>query len=80
MDFIRHGAGHGKTLREVLLEAGAVRIKPILLTALAAMNWGRNHSVGPALLWDGEWEITYVTFRDMSAAFGAALLAIMCWL
>ena len=27
----------GKTLREVLLEAGAVRFKPILLTALAAM-------------------------------------------
>jgi len=37
VDFIRHGAGHGKTLREVLLEAGAVRFKPILLTALAAM-------------------------------------------
>ena len=37
VDFIRHGDGHGKTLREVLLEAGAVRFKPILLTALAAM-------------------------------------------
>jgi len=37
VDFIRHGAGAGKTLREVLLEAGAVRFKPILLTALAAM-------------------------------------------
>jgi len=37
VDFIRHGAGKGKTLREVLLEAGAVRFKPILLTALAAM-------------------------------------------
>ncbi len=30
----------------------------------------------PALLWDGEWEITYVTFRDMGAAFGVAILAI----
>jgi multidrug efflux pump subunit AcrB len=30
----------------------------------------------PALLWDGEWEITYVTFRDMGAAFGVALLGI----
>ena len=28
------------------------------------------------LLWDGEWEITYVTFRDMGAAFGAAILGI----
>ena len=37
VDFIRHGAGRGKTLREILLEAGAVRFKPILLTALAAM-------------------------------------------
>jgi multidrug efflux pump subunit AcrB len=28
------------------------------------------------LLWDGEWEITYVTFRDMGAAFAVAILAI----
>jgi multidrug efflux pump subunit AcrB len=38
VDFIRHGAvGQGKTLREVLLDAGATRFRPILLTALAAM-------------------------------------------
>jgi len=37
VDFIRHGLGQGKPLRAVLLEAGAVRFKPILLTALAAM-------------------------------------------
>ncbi len=36
VDFIRHGAS-GSTLRERLLEAGAVRFKPIILTALAAM-------------------------------------------
>jgi multidrug efflux pump subunit AcrB len=30
----------------------------------------------PSLLWDGEWEITYVTFRDMGAAFMVAILAI----
>ncbi len=30
----------------------------------------------PTLLWDGEWEVTWVTFRDMGAAFGVALLAI----
>ncbi|MES2915908.1 MAG: efflux RND transporter permease subunit [Pseudomonadota bacterium] len=28
------------------------------------------------LLWDGEWEVTYVTFRDMGAAFGVALVGI----
>ncbi len=27
-------------------------------------------------LWDGEWEVTYVTFRDMGAAFAVALLGI----
>ena len=37
VDFIRHSGGQGKALREVVLEAGAVRFKPILLTALAAM-------------------------------------------
>ncbi len=38
VDFIRHGAGEsGKPLREVLLDAGATRFRPILLTALAAM-------------------------------------------
>jgi multidrug efflux pump subunit AcrB len=37
VDFIRHRRGEGRSLREVLLEAGAVRFKPILLTALAAM-------------------------------------------
>jgi multidrug efflux pump subunit AcrB len=37
VDFIRHSQGRGRPLREVLLEAGAIRFKPILLTALAAM-------------------------------------------
>ena len=37
VDFIRHSSGQGKSLRDVVLEAGAVRFKPILLTALAAM-------------------------------------------
>jgi multidrug efflux pump subunit AcrB len=30
----------------------------------------------PVLLWDGEWEVTYITFRDMGAAFAIALLGI----
>jgi len=37
VDFVRHGSGAGQTLREVLLAAGAIRFKPILLTALSAM-------------------------------------------
>lgn len=30
----------------------------------------------PVLLWDGEWEVTWVTFRDMGAAFAVAILGI----
>ncbi|MEJ2623547.1 MAG: efflux RND transporter permease subunit, partial [Pseudolabrys sp.] len=47
VDFIRHGGGAGKTLRDVLLEAGAVRFKPILLTALAAMIGAATILVDP---------------------------------
>ncbi len=55
---------------------------------LAAIDWGPGGApaIGyhgqpkdeskPALLWDGEWEVTYVTFRDMGAAFGVAILGI----
>jgi len=34
------------------------------------------HTEKPVLLWDGEWEVTWITFRDMGAAFGVALLGI----
>jgi multidrug efflux pump subunit AcrB len=56
--------------------------------AVKAHNWGAlpapkvlfhgqpENESRPALLWDGEWEVTYVTFRDMGAAFIVALLAI----
>ena len=37
VDFIRHARGTDGPLVGVLLEAGAIRFKPILLTALAAM-------------------------------------------
>ncbi len=37
VDFIRHARAPGRPLTEVLIEAGAIRFKPILLTALAAM-------------------------------------------
>ncbi len=30
----------------------------------------------PAIKWDGEWQITYETFRDMGIAFGVALVLI----
>ena len=37
VDFIRHAAAPGKSLREALIEAGRIRVKPIALTAAAAM-------------------------------------------
>lgn len=37
VDFIRHSASPEKSLREVLIEAGTIRVKPIALTAAAAM-------------------------------------------
>ncbi|MBC8337408.1 MAG: efflux RND transporter permease subunit, partial [Alphaproteobacteria bacterium] len=55
---------------------------------LAEIDWGRagkpaiayhgqpKDESGVTLLWDGEWEVTYVTFRDMGLAFIFALLGI----
>ncbi|TIU28305.1 MAG: efflux RND transporter permease subunit, partial [Mesorhizobium sp.] len=37
VDFIRHSRGTDRPLVDILLKAGAIRFKPILLTALAAM-------------------------------------------
>ena len=56
--------------------------------ALDAMDWAEGEKPlvllngqpiddsRPTILWDGEWEVTWVTFRDMGAAFGVALLGI----
>jgi multidrug efflux pump subunit AcrB len=55
---------------------------------LKSMNWGKagppairyrgqpSDETRVSVLWDGEWEITYVTFRDMGIAFVFALLGI----
>ena len=47
-----------------------------LLKPIIRLNGQPEDESRPTLLWDGEWEITWVTFRDMGAAFGAALLGI----
>ena len=56
--------------------------------AMKQIDWGKEGMPGikyhgqpvddaqPTLLWDGEWEVTYVTFRDMGAAFMVAILGI----
>ena len=55
---------------------------------IAHMDWGADgppaikyhgqpeNDAARTLLWDGEWEVTYVTFRDMGAAFIVAILGI----
>jgi multidrug efflux pump subunit AcrB len=57
-------------------------------SAIKKIDWGDNDppeiryhgqpldESKPTLLWDGEWEVTYVTFRDMEAAFPVAILGI----
>ena len=40
------------------------------------LNGQPDDETRTSLLWDGEWEITWVTFRDMGAAFMVALLGI----
>lgn len=45
--------------------------KPVI-----SLNGQPKDESTPTLLWDGEWEITWVTFRDMGAAFMVALLGI----
>jgi multidrug efflux pump subunit AcrB len=35
-----------------------------------------DNEAQPSLLWEGEWHVTYVTFRDMGVAFGVALIGI----
>jgi multidrug efflux pump subunit AcrB len=56
--------------------------------AIAKADWGSlpkpmialhgqpDDETHPTLLWDGEWEITWVTFRDMGAAFMVAIIGI----
>jgi multidrug efflux pump subunit AcrB len=56
--------------------------------AIAKADWGNvpkpsialhgqpDDESRPVLLWDGEWEVTWVTFRDMGAAFAVAILGI----
>jgi multidrug efflux pump subunit AcrB len=56
--------------------------------ALDAVDWGDvprpevklhnqpDDESHPTLLWDGEWEVTWVTFRDMGSAFMIAILGI----
>ncbi len=41
-----------------------------------ALHGQPSDETRPTLLWDGEWEVTWVTFRDMGGAFMVAILGI----
>jgi multidrug efflux pump subunit AcrB len=45
--------------------------KPVI-----ALHGQPEDQTKPVLLWDGEWEVTWVTFRDMGGAFMIALVGI----
>lgn len=45
--------------------------KPVI-----ALHGQPDDEARPTLLWDGEWEVTWVTFRDMGAAFMVAIIGI----
>jgi multidrug efflux pump subunit AcrB len=48
----------------------------------AGLNWNQSYISAPELAndielkWDGEWQITYETFRDMGIAYGAGMILI----
>ena len=59
---------------------GMLAVEEVLEAESAEIGFGYHgqpldESVA-TLLWDGEWEVTYVTFRDMGGAFGVAMIGI----
>lgn len=60
--------GIGKKLEQLVLPEGYA-----LAQHYAMQPWSEQRF---AMKWDGEWHITYETFRDMGLAFAAALLLI----
>ncbi len=60
--------GIGKKLEQLILPEGYA-----LAQHYAVQPWSEQRF---AMKWDGEWHITYETFRDMGVAFAVALLLI----
>jgi len=59
---------------------GMLQIKAALATATAAMPQALFHAPQQtdqlSIKWDGEWQITFETFRDMGIAYGVGLIMI----
>ena len=58
---------------------GLFEISATLSDELGLEQWYRQAPTNPydySLKWDGEWQVTYETFRDMGAAYGVGLVLI----
>ena len=77
LDFIQHVRDRGATLKEALIESGAVRFRPILLTAGAAMLGAWPITLDPVfsgLAWALIFGLT------VSTAFTLLLVPVVYWM
>lgn len=77
LDFIQHVRARGTTLREALIESGAVRFRPILLTAGAAMLGAWPITLDP--VFSGlAWSLIFGLV--VSTAFTLVLVPVVYWI
>jgi multidrug efflux pump subunit AcrB len=77
IDFIHHALKRGVPLREALVESGAVRLRPILLTAGAALLGNWVITLDP--IFSGlAWSIIFGVFA--STAFTLIVIPVVYWL
>jgi multidrug efflux pump subunit AcrB len=77
LDFVAHVRARGATLKESLIEAGAVRLRPILLTAGAAMLGAWPIALDPVfsgLAW------SLIFGLGVSTAFTLVLVPVVYWM
>lgn len=77
LDFVAHVRARGATIREALIEAGAVRVRPILLTAGAAMLGAWPITLDPVfsgLAW------SLIFGLAVSTAFTLLLVPVVYWM
>ncbi len=77
IDFIHHGVKRGLPLQDALIESGAVRLRPILLTAGAALLGNWIITLDP--IFSGlAWSIIFGVFA--STAFTLIVIPVVYWL
>ncbi|MDW7646280.1 MAG: efflux RND transporter permease subunit [Desulfuromonadales bacterium] len=77
IDFIHHALKRGASLKEAIIESGAVRLRPILLTAGAALLGNWIITLDP--IFSGlAWSIIFGVFA--STAFTLVVIPVVYWL